>query len=210
MTTPDERLGIPEWADNWTLGPGLRFELMEIATRRVFLYQPPVTAAELAEFDVPEGFTHVLAGAAQADMAFFSRSPGADGDGPVEIVELGGRRFAHIAQPMGIDTAASGAVEMTIDKHHALLHRAGRVLDVLDFGDGTVATPAWGAPDPAVGLTDRMLEDEWTLRRLRLTTDLLVTIPNPARVIVLDESFGFHGPIDGALIEDLSEDAFTP
>ena len=135
VTAPDRRLGNPEWSDNWTLGRGLRFELMETATRRVFICQAEVTGEELAAFESPDGFVHALAGAAQADMAFFARSPGADHDGAVETVELGGRRFSYVARPTGIDTLASGAVEMTIDKHHAMLYRAGRSLDVLDFGD---------------------------------------------------------------------------
>ncbi len=198
---PDPRLGTPEWLDNWTLGRGVRFELTEIETRRVFICQAEVTATELADFEPPDGFVHSLAGAARADMAFLARSPGAGRDGPVETVELGGRRFAYVARPIGSDTLASGAVEWTIDKHHAMLYRAGRTLDVLDFGAGTVATPAWGSTDPSAALTDGMLDDSWTLRRVRLTDDLLTTIPNPARVIVLDRAFGFHGPVDGALIE---------
>lgn len=210
MSAPDPRLGNTEWVDNWTLGDGLRFELIEADTRRVFICQTEVADAELAAFEPPDGFGHALAGLAVADMAFFARSPGADHDGPVETVELGGRRFAHVARPVGFDTLASGAVEMTIDKHHAMLYRAGRTLDVLDFGDGTVATPAWGSTDPSAEVTADMLDDSWTLRRVRLTDDLLTTIPNPARVIVLDRAFGFHGPVDRGLIDGASEEVPTP
>jgi len=209
VTTPDARLGIPEWVDNWTLGPGLRLELMEAATGRVFLSQEPATAAEVASFETPERFRHALVGEAVADMAFFARSPGADDDGPVEMIELGGRRFAFVARSVEIATLASGAVEMTIDKHHAVLHRAGRTLDLLDFGDGTVATPAWGSTDPSVELTAQMLDDGWKLRRIRLADDVLTTIPSPARVIVLDHAFGFHGPVDEAIVSRVSEEAST-
>jgi len=206
VTAPDPRLGNPEWSDNWTLGRGLRFELMEAETRRVFICQAEVTATEVGSFEPPAGFGHALAGAARADVAFFARSPGADHDGPLETLELGGRRFAYVARPIEFDTLASGAVEMTIDKHHAMLYRAGRTLDLLDFGDGTVATPAWGSTDPSAELTDGMLLDGWTLRRVRLADDLLTTIPNPARVIVLDQAFGFHGPVDTALIERVTQE----
>ena len=210
MTTPDPRLGTPEWVDNWTLGDGLRFELIEAATGRVLLSQESATATEIASFEAPEGFGHALAGEAVADMAFFARSPGAEQDGPVETVELGGRRFSYIARPARFETLAQGATEMTIDKHHAMLYRAGRTLDVLDFGDGTVATPAWGSTDPAAALTDAMLDRSWRLRRVRLTDDLLTTIPNPARVIVLDRAFGFHGPVDATLVDRVSEEVSTP
>jgi hypothetical protein len=210
VTAPDPRLGNPEWSENWTLGGGLQFELMEAETRRVFICQAEVSAAEHAGFKPPDGFGHALVGAARADQAFFARSPGADVDGPVEAVELGGRRFSYVARPIGIDRLPSGAVEMTIDKHHAMLYRAGRTLELLDFGDGTVATPAWGSTDPSRVLTDGMLDASWRLRRARLVDDLLTTIPNPARVIVLDQAFGFHGPLDRALIENVSEEVSAP
>jgi len=203
---PDPRLGPLEWSDNWTLGAGLRFELMEVDTRRVFICQTEVTATEVESFEPPDGFTQALVGATCADMAFFARSPGADHDGRVHTVDMNGKCFSYVAKPIGFDMSASGAVEMVIDKHHSMLYRAGRTLDLLDLGDGTVATPAWGSTDSSVAITDGMLEDGWKLRRVRLTDDLLTTIPNPARVIVLDQAFGFHGPIDKALIESVTQE----
>lgn len=104
MSAPDPRLGNPEWSDNWTVGGGLRFEVMEAATRRVFIRQAEATATEVDSFEPPNGFGHALVGATRADMAFFARSPGAGHDGPVETVELGGRRFSHVARPIGFDT----------------------------------------------------------------------------------------------------------
>lgn len=210
MITPDARLGPPEWTDNWTLGRGLRFELIEAETRRVFICQAEVTARELTDFEPPDGFGPALIGAACADMAFFARSPGAAGDGAVETVELGGRRFSFVARPLAIDARASGAIEMTIDKHHAMLYRAGRTLDVLDFGDGTVATPAWASADPAERVSDQALDEGWKLRRVQLFEDLLTTIPNPARVVVLDRSFGFHGPVDEALLDRVGKEVARP
>lgn len=206
MITPDPRLGNPEWSDNWTLGRGLRFELIEMATRRVFICQDEITAAEVESFVPPDGFSHALVGAACADMAFFARSPGASDDGPVELRELCGRRFSYVARPMGIDTLASGAVDMTIDKHHAVLYRSGRTIDLLDFGDGTSAVPAWGSIDASVELAGGMLADEWTLRRIELTSDLLITIPTPASVVVLDHAFGFHGPVDTTRVDSLTQE----
>jgi len=142
-------------------------------------------------------------------MAFFARSPGADRDGPVETIELGGRRFSYVARSAGFEALASGAIEMTIDKHHAMLYCAGRTLDVLDVGDGRVAAPAWGSRDSSVVVADEMLDASWTLRRVSLTDDLLTTIPNPAQVIVLDQAFGFHGPVDTAVIEGITEEVPT-
>jgi len=206
MTAPDPRLGNPDWADNWTLGGGLRFELMEKATRRVFIGQEEATASEIEAFEPPEGLSQALVGAARADMAFFARSPGSDHDGPVETMELGGRRFSYVARPLGLDTLASGAVEMRIDKYHSMLYRAGRTLDLLDFGDGTVATPAWGSTDSSSTPTNAMLTSSWRLRRFQLSDDLITKIPNPARVVVLDRAFGFHGPVNRTLIENVAQE----
>ena len=76
VSAPDPRLGNPEWSDNWTLGRGLRFELLEAETGRVLICQTEVAAVDVAAFEPPDGFGHALVGAARADMAFFARSPG--------------------------------------------------------------------------------------------------------------------------------------
>ena len=96
------------------------------------------------------------------------------------------------------------------DALHRELAASGRTLDVLEFGDGTVATPAWSSPDPTATLRDDMLEVGWTLRRVRLVGDLLTIIPNPARVIVLDQAFGFHGPVDRAVIDRATQEVPAP
>lgn len=200
--TLDPRLGNPEWSDNWTIGPGVRFELLETATGKVFLCQDAVTEEELAAFERPDGFTQALVGEARADLAYFARSPRSAEDGPLETIELGGRRFGFVARPAGMKALDSGATDMTIDKHHSVLFRAGRTIDVLDFGDGTVAIPAWGSPDPDVSLTDTTLAPGWALRRIQLVDDLVAVVPHPSQVIVLDKRFGFHGPIPGNIVDD--------
>lgn len=203
----DARLGNPDWVDNWTVDRGLRFELMEQATGRVFICQHEVTADELAAFETPVGYGHALAGHARADLAYFARSPQAREDGPVDTIELCDRTFAFIAQPVGFETLESGATQMMIDKHHSMLYRADRVIDVLDFGDGTVATPAWGSLDVDVAVTDSMLSGGWRLRRVQLLDDLVTVIPNPAQVIVLDKAFGFHGPVPTEVVDAVGQEA---
>jgi len=206
---PDVRLGNPEWIDNWTLGDGLRFEVIESATQRVFICQQAVTAGEFDAFDPPDGFGMALVGEPRADQAWFARSPQAEVDGPVETAEIGGRQFSYVARPLGIESLASGAVEMTIDKYHAMLYRAGRTIDVLDFGDGTVATPAWGSRDPLAEVSDAMVVDGWQLRQVELAEDLVTFIPNPARVIVLDNAFGFHGPLEASVVNNVAKEALS-
>lgn len=66
-----------------------------------------------------------------------------------------------------------------------------------------------GSIDSSVALTDGMLEASWRLRRVQLSDNLLTTIPNPARVVVLDQAFGFHGPINTALTERVAREVPT-
>lgn len=50
-----------------------------------------------------------------------------------------------------------------------------------------------------------MLQAMWKLRE-QLATDVLAAVPNPARGIVLDRAFGFHVPIDKALINVVAQE----
>ena len=88
---------------------------------------------------------------------------------------------------------------MSIDKHHTMLYAAGRVIDVLDFGDGSFATPAWASPKQEDAHAPEQrgsdLPNGWALRTAELTDDLAASIPNPAKVAILADGSGFHGPL---------------
>ena len=204
MTTLDEVdvLGNTDWPDNWTLGEGLRIEVMESETRNVWLGQAAVTVEQARSLRLPEGFTLAGLAPAVADAAYFGRSPGAEVDGPLDVMEVDGLRFAFVARPVGHEPEITGATVMTVDKHHSMLYRAGHTIDVLDLGDGTVATPAWASPDPTAG--DRSLPAGWSIREVTLRADLVVAIPNPARVAILGDRSGFHGPVQASTIEEVS------
>ncbi len=203
-------LGNADWTDNWTLGDGLRIEIMNTATNDVWICQSPVTAERAESLAVPDGYGRALEGQLIADAAYFRRSPGADSDDPVEVMDIDGLRFARIGRFAGLDPldGRSGgpitdAQVWSIDKHHSMLYVAGRTIEVLDFGDGTSATPAWSPrTSPAqAGKTERLVPSEWSMRTVRLTHDLITEIPNPARVAVFGDGSGFHGPIPDSTIE---------
>ena len=200
-------LGNIEWADNWTVGDGLRIEIMNTATKDVWICQSLVTRERADSLAVPDGYGHALAGQPVADAAYFRRSPGAANDGPVEAMDVDGLRFARIARFAGLDPldGRSGgpitdAQVWSIDKYHSMLYVAGRTIEVLDFGDGATATPAWSPPMSAQ--RERVVPSLWSIRTVTLTNDLIVEIPNPARVAVFADGSGFHGPIPGALIDE--------
>lgn len=201
MTTPpdprsDPRLGNPEWVDNWTLGPGLRMEVID-SSGHVWLGNAPVTKAQARDLTLPAGTTPALLGSAIADVAYFNRSPGATVDGPLQSREIDGLRFSFVARPAG-QRRVEGATVMSIDKHHTMLYAAGRTIEVLDFGDGTFAPPAWLGPDRE---RSEPAAPGWVRREVELTNDLIAVIPSPADVVIFDDGSGFHGPLPISQLE---------
>lgn len=189
----DARLGNPGWVDNWTIGSGLRMEVID-QLGQVWLCQEPVTEELARSLVLPDGASLFGPGEAVADLAYFSRSPGVAVDGPLDTVEIDGLRFSFVGRTVANERVDSVTL-LSVDKHHTMLYKAGRVIDVLDFGDGTVATPAWNPPRPAADRGDRGLPNGWAIRTAELTGDLIAVVPNPATVAVLADGSGFHGPL---------------
>ena len=78
-TSADERalatLGNPDWVDNWTLGGlELHVELMDTASKDVWLAQEPFTRRRFEALEAPEGFVKSGIGRSAHDAAFFRRS----------------------------------------------------------------------------------------------------------------------------------------
>lgn len=192
----DSRLGNPEWIDNWTVGAGLRMEIID-SSGQVWLCNTPVAKEQARSLSLPAGVAPALLGRAIADVAYFNRSPGATVDGPLQACEIDGLRFSFVARQAG-QRRVGGATIMSIDKHHTMLYAAGRTIEVLDFGDGTFAAPAWSRPDREI---DEPAVPGWTRREVELTHDLIVVIPNPADVVILRDGFGFHGPLPISQLE---------
>lgn len=197
----DIRLGNSEWRDNWTVGSGLRVEVID-RFGQAWLCQEPVTKERARALALPDGASLFGPGQAVADVAYFSRSPGATVDGPLDTMEIDDLRFSLVGRPVAVERVEDVTV-MSIDKHHMMLYAAGRVIEVLDFGDGTFATPAWNAANHSGGRSDLDLPNGWALRTAELIGDLVVTIPNPATVAILADGSGFHGPLSMAQLDNV-------
>jgi hypothetical protein len=187
-------MGDSTWVDNWTVGAGgLLMEIMETATRNVWLCHSPVTIERYRSIVLPEGFVASGVGRAVADVAYFRRSPGSGEDGPLETIDVDGLRFAFVARAGERENEITEAMVLAVDKHHSMFYAAGRSIEILDFGDGTVATPAFGPTGAEAD--DRPLPNGWSIRTVTLGDDLVVEIPNPARVAFFPDGAGYHGPV---------------
>jgi len=185
-------LGNPAWLDNWTTGG--RTPHMEIMSgRRVWLAQAPCTVAQFEQLVMPDGFIKSGVGKAVADAAYFARSPDADVDGPLETTEVDGVRFAYVARPGRPEPGHDGVLVLPVYKHHRVLYRAGRVLEVMDAGDGADYVPLAASARPDAPA--RRLPAGWSIREIALTSDLVVDLPCPTRVTFFPSGDSFQGPL---------------
>ena len=190
--------GDPSWTSNWSLG-GCEFhgEMMDDATFGVWLSTEPIDPDDYASLVVPEGFRKSGVGRSQHDAAFFKRPPGAEVDGPVERIQVGGRWFGLVARPGRPESGFEGVTVLPVHKSHRVLFRAGRDIEVIDTADGmTLVHQASeshlhrrrSVPRP------RRMPDGWTSRSIHTAEPLVVDLPSPARVAIFDNGDIFHGP----------------
>ena len=198
----DTALGQPEWTDNWTIGGcgSLHMEIMNAATGDVWLAQQPVTDVQFEALVPPPGFQKSGIGQASVDAAYFRRSPGASADGPVETMEVDGLCFARVARPVRFEPGHRGLWVAYIDKYHRVLFKAGRSIEIMDCGDGNdylqQVSRGRGPILAALGIsTERQLPQGWSVRTVTLAKDLLVELPNPARVVFFSNGDSFQGPL---------------
>lgn len=194
-----QALGDVALRHNWTIGrTGLRGEILHEATRAVWLCQEPVTKERFATLAMPEGFTRLGIGSPVADAAYFRRSPGAAQDGAVDVITVDGCDFAFVAVPGERERGHDHAMVLAVDKHHSIWFAAGRTIEVLDMGDGRDYLPQTSADTRLRGTERRLrtLAPAWSIREVTLATDLLVEVPNPARVCFLSDGSSFQGPVE--------------
>lgn len=193
--------GEEGWTDNWTVGGTvLRGEIMD-ASGCIWLAQEPMTIEQYEALQLPEGFHRSGVGVSCADWAYFRRSPLALVDGPLEAREVSGVRFARVALPStAVDPGVSGALVLPVYKYHRVFYRAGRTIEIADFGDGWDYVPqAVGCRLPGTRwdepLPPRVLPEGWSVREVTLSEDLTVDLPHPTRVCILASGESFMGPI---------------
>lgn len=199
------QLGDPSLEYNWIeTGDQRAGEIMELATRNVWLSHKPLTREQYEALKLPEGFIKSGIGCASMDLAYFRRSPNAKQDGPLDTMEVDGRLFVRVARPGQIEStqdgkAYDGLMIMHVDKHHSLLFKAGRTIEVMSFADGRDYVPVMH--DSAIGIpgasrdNKRQLPEGWTVREIQLKHDLLVHLPTPTRAAFFLSAESFQGPV---------------
>lgn len=194
-------VGTPGWTDNWTVGREvLHGEVCDTGTGLVWLAQAPMTRSQFDALELPEGFVKTGIGESVADLAFFSRSPGASADGPVETCEIGGFRFSLVARPGIPEMPGRGVFVLDVEKHHRVLYRAGTTIEVMDFGDGAdyvqlTRNAVMAGRRADAPRRERVLPEGWSVRTVTLAEDLVVDLPCPTRVCFFACGDSFQGPL---------------
>ena len=186
---------MPDTPDpNRTRQPrGLHIEIMQAATRDVWLAQAPIEPGDFEALEVPEGWVKSGAGRGAMDRARFRRSPGAESDVPVDEIDLVGTRSAHVARAQQVVPPEPGQpVQILVEKHHDLGCDAGRELRIPCLPDSSEYVeqihPGGAAETP--------FPPGWSLGRLQLREPLDVCLPCPVACFFFANGASFAGPLD--------------
>ena len=192
------KLGNPNWTPNWTIGrPSPYMEITELANRTVWLCQQAITYEEGKALKLPEGFAITGIGESAHDAAFFPSFSRCVEDGPLETIQVGKYVFSKVAKPGKPEAGFKEILVQPVYKYHKVLFKAGRTIEILTMEDSKDYVPnvygmkAMFSKTP----TKRILPDGWSIREITLQEDLILEIPNPARVCFFKTGSGFHGPV---------------
>ncbi len=201
----DQLGGEISWTDNWSLG-GCEFygEIMDEETSGVWLSTEPITPDEYATLEIPHGFRKSGVGRSQHDAAYFGKSPHAESDGPVDVIQIGNRRFSYVARPGIPEHGFVGVTVIPVFKTHRVLFESGRTLELIETNDDdvrgstllpqAVETHIFKRREQSL---PRQMPPGWTTRSVTLQHTLIVDIPCPARVAIFKNGDIYHGPVAG-------------
>ncbi|HEM47694.1 MAG TPA: hypothetical protein ENO23_11695 [Alphaproteobacteria bacterium] len=174
----------------------VHMEIIEVATRHVWLAPAPIAPDAYAAFDPGPGFAKSGAAASPMDFVGFRRSPGMPADGPATGRRIGDHAFIHVAipalppeRPFG----PGGPMRLVVVKHQTVGFDAGAALAILCLPDGTEYVQQTGSvADPArIGLPEG-----WTLRSVVLTGSLTIEMQDDGPVTWwLPGRQSFQGPV---------------
>jgi hypothetical protein len=173
----------------------LHGEILDPSTRNVWQSLEPITREQYKALPLEAGWVPVGVGRGAMDEHWFARSPGAEEDGPMQVREIGGRRFGLCARPASMPTEVAGPGGprfLLVEKHHVLRFVAGRAVPVLVHADGDRFVHVIEGGADKSPLT---LPDGWKLDSVKLSADWVVRLPTPTTVFFFPNGDSYQGPV---------------
>jgi hypothetical protein len=173
----------------------LHGEVLDPGTGSVWQSLEPITREDYQALPLEPGWLRVGVGRGAMDEHWFARSPGKGEDGPLELLEIGGRCFGLCARPASkpLQPAGPGGPRMLlVDKHHVLRFLSGRQVPVLLDPDGHRFVHVIEGGEDKARLA---LPDGWRLERVSLVNDWVLELPHPTTVFFFPNGDSFQGPV---------------
>jgi len=170
-------------------------EVLDPTTRDVWQSLEPISRDEYDALPLEPGWLRVGVGRGAMDEHWFTRSPGSDEAGPMELLDIGGHRFGLCARPASEPSqpeGADGPRMLLVDKHHVARFAGGRQVPVLEdlAGDRFVHVIEGGKDKARLAVPHG-----WKLEQVSLTNDWVVALPNPTTVFFFANGDSFQGPV---------------
>lgn len=176
-------------------GRDLYMEVMDTATRLVWMSAAPVELADYEALELEEPLVKVGIARAPMDCAAFQFSPGAPGEAVRERV-IDGRLYINVAAPLEQKPPSlpGGPAEIMVNKAHVLGYAAGRSIAVLRLPEGYFIEVVGDDS----GDENLVLPEEGSLRRIELARPWVVSLPTPTRTFFWfgDSLRSFQGPVE--------------
>jgi len=170
-------------------------EILDSSSGNVWQSIGPIARRDYEALPLEPGWLGLGIGTGAMDEHWFTRSPGAAADGPLQQREIGGHRFGLCARPLSAPTRSegrTGPLHVSVEKHHVLRFAAGCAVAVLEHPDGrrfvhVIEGGAGKAPLP--------LPDGWRVEMLPLAGDWVVELPTPTTVFFFANGDSYQGPL---------------
>ncbi|MEL7045159.1 MAG: haloalkane dehalogenase [Pseudomonadota bacterium] len=195
--------------------PVLGFELFQTVSEEETIVWVNTTMSQ-EEFDaleLPEGWRKNVTRESSTAGGEFSRSPGAEADGPLTQAEWFGYSWQHNATVLESGFSLDDQRLLNagyVAKYHTVTYDAGTPIYVLLSPEGEQYIRV--TRDPARSSDEPNIPNDWRLVEQVLTAPLTVSLPNPTLNIRTDNQDSFQGPVNvlpAAVFEEAS-DAIPP
>jgi hypothetical protein len=174
----------------------LHGEILDSSTSNVWQSLEPITREDYQALTLEPGWLPVGIGRAAMDEHWFTRSPGMDEDGGMQLLEIGGRQFGLCARPASTPSQPAGPDGprlLLVDKHHVIRFLSERQVPVLRDPDGNRFVHVIEGGE---GKAPLALPGGWKLEWVNLDEDWVLQLPTPATVFFFPNGDSFQGPIE--------------